>query len=211
MHDVPAFLAVAVLLVVTPGVDMALVSKNALLHGRRVALLTALGINAGIVVWTAAAALGVAALIRASATAFTVLKLAGAAYLVYLGLQAIWQSRRGRRADDDGGAPEPVTRRPGPPSGFRQGVLSNLLNPKIAVFFTSLIPQFVSPGESVLLSSLALGAIFNLLGVVWLVAFALLVSRAGGLLRRPPVKRALDRVTGMVLVAFGVRLATERP
>ncbi len=210
MHDVPAFLVVAALVVVTPGVDMALVSKNALQHGPRVALLTALGINAGIVVWTAAAALGVAALIRASATAFTVLKLAGVAYLVFLGLQAIWQSRRGHPAHDEG-VPAPGSRRLEPPSGFRQGVLSNLLNPKIAVFFTSFIPQFVSPGESVLVSSLALGAIFNLLGVVWLVAFALLVSRAGRLLRRPPVKRALDRLTGLVLVAFGVRLATERP
>jgi threonine/homoserine/homoserine lactone efflux protein len=209
VHDVGVFVAVAALLVVTPGVDMALVSKNALLHGRRVALLTALGINAGIVVWTAAAALGVAALIRASATAFTVLKLAGAAYLVYLGLHAIWRSRPGHRLR--GGDHGPGARRPGPPSGFRQGLLSNLANPKIAVFFTGFIPQFVSPGQSVVLNSLALGAIFNLLGVVWLLAFALLVSRAGGLLRRPKVKTALDRLTGCVLVAFGVRLATERP
>jgi RhtB (resistance to homoserine/threonine) family protein len=207
VHDVGAFLAVAALLVVTPGVDMALVSKNALLHGRRAALSTALGINAGIVVWTAAAALGVAALIRASATAFTVLKLAGAAYLVYLGLQAIWLSRRRRRRHD--GDHDPGSERLDPPSGFRQGLVSNLANPKIAVFFTSFIPQFVSPGESVVLSSLALGAMFNLLGVVWLVAFALFVSRAGELLRRPRVKAALDRLTGCVLVGFGVRLATE--
>jgi threonine/homoserine/homoserine lactone efflux protein len=208
VRDVGVFVAVAALLVVTPGVDMALVSKNALLHGRRVALLTALGINAGIVVWTAAAALGVAALIRASATAFTVLKLAGAAYLVYLGLQAIWLSRRGRL---HGGDHDPGGRRLGPPSGFRQGLLSNLANPKIAVFFTGFIPQFVSPGQSVVLNSLALGAIFNLLGVVWLVVFALLVSRAGGLLRRPRVRSVLDRLTGCVLVGLGVRLATERP
>jgi RhtB (resistance to homoserine/threonine) family protein len=208
MRDVGAFLAVAALLVVTPGVDMALVSKNALLHGRRVALSTALGINAGIAVWTAAAALGVAALIRASATAFTVLKLAGAAYLVYLGLQAIWRSRR--RSHQHDGDLGPGARPPGPPSGFRQGLFSNLANPKIAVFFTSFIPQFVSPGRSAVVSSLALGAIFNLLGVVWLVAFALLVSRAGKLLRRPKVKLALDRLTGCVLVGFGVRLATER-
>jgi threonine/homoserine/homoserine lactone efflux protein len=204
MHDLPAFLLVAALLVVTPGVDMALVSKNALLHGRRVALLTALGINAGIVVWTLAAALGVAALVRASAAAFTVLKLAGAAYLVYLGLQAIWLSRRRGRPQDLGVPGH------GRPSGLRQGLLSNLANPKVAVFFTSFIPQFVSPGSSVLLSSLALGAIFNLLGVVWLLAFALFVSRAGELLRRPRVKAALDRLTGCVLVGFGVRLATER-
>jgi threonine/homoserine/homoserine lactone efflux protein len=209
VRDVGVFVAVAALLVVTPGVDMALVSKNALLHGRRVALLTALGINAGIVVWTAAAALGVAALIRASATAFTVLKLSGAAYLVYLGIQTIWLSRRGHRPN--GGAHDPGARRLGPPSGFRQGLLSNLANPKIAVFFTSFIPQFVSPGQSVVLNSLALGAIFNLLGVVWLVVFALLVSRAVGLLRRPKVKAALDRLTGLVLVGLGVRLATERP
>lgn len=208
MHDVPAFLAVAALLVVTPGVDMALVTKNALLHGRRTALLTALGINAGIIVWTAAAALGVAALVRASGAAFTVLKLAGAAYLVYLGLQAIWLSRRGSQSHHGtpGQGPQPVER----PSGFRQGLLSNLLNPKIAVFFTSFIPQFVSPGESVVLSALTLGAIFNLLGMLWLLSFALFVSRAGDLLRRPRVKTALDRLTGCVLVGFGLRLATEQ-
>jgi RhtB (resistance to homoserine/threonine) family protein len=208
MHDIAAFLAVAALLVVTPGADMALVSKNALLHGRRTALLTALGINAGIIIWTAAAALGVAALVRASATAFTVLKLAGAAYLVYLGLQAIWLSRRKSQPHD--GRQDPGPRRIDPLSGFRQGLLSNLLNPKIAVFFTSFIPQFVSPGESVFLSSLTLGAIFNLMGVVWLLVFALFVSRAGDLLRRPRVKTALDRLTGCVLVGFGVRLATEK-
>ncbi len=208
MRDIAAFLAVAVLLVVTPGADMALVSKNALLHGRRVALLTALGINAGIVVWTAAAALGVAALIRASATAFTVLKLAGAAYLIYLGLHGIWLSRRANQRDD--GGRDQGSRRQDRPSGFRQGLLSNLLNPKIAVFFTSFIPQFVSPGQSVFLNSLALGAIFNLLGVAWLLAFALVVSRAGDLLRRPRVKVALDRFTGCVLVGLGLRLATEK-
>lgn len=208
MRDVGAFVVLAALVVVTPGVDMALVSKNALLHGRRVAVLTALGVNAGIVVWTAAAALGVAALIRASATAFTVLKLVGAAYLVYLGLQGIWLSRRRSHQHDDDR--DPGARRPGPPSGFRQGLYSNLANPKIAVFFTSFIPQFVSPGRSVVVSSLALGAIFNLLGVVWLVVFALVVSRAGEVLRRPRVRLALDWLTGCVLVGFGLRLATER-
>jgi threonine/homoserine/homoserine lactone efflux protein len=208
MHDVPAFLAVAALLVVTPGVDMALVTKNALLHGRRTALLTALGINAGIVVWTAAAALGVAALVRASGAAFMVLKLAGAAYLIYLGLQAIWLSCRGSQLHD--GTPDQGPRPVDRPSGFRQGLLSNLLNPKIAVFFTSFIPQFVSPGESVVLSALTLGAIFNLLGMLWLLSFALFVSRAGDLLRRPRARTFLDRLTGCVLVGFGLRLATEQ-
>jgi len=126
-----------------------------------------------------------------------------------VGVQAIWLSRRGRRLH--GGDCDPGARRLGPRSGFRQGLLSKLANPKIAVFFTSFIPQFVSPGQSVVLNSLALGAIFNLLGVVWLVVFALMVSRAGGLLRRPKVKAVLDRLTGCMLVGFGVRLATERP
>src|SRR3954454_16794021 len=193
MH-VFAFLGVAAVIVVTPGVDMALVTRNALRHGRRAALSTAAGVNAGIALWTPAAALGVSAVVAASAAAFAVLKLAGAAYLVYLGCRAI--VRRG--------AVEPVRRATVGP--FRQGLVSNLLNPKIAVFFTSLLPQFGSSLGQLLL----LGALFNLLGVVWLTVFALAAARGRRVLARPRVRAALDSVSGIVLVALGVRLATER-
>jgi RhtB (resistance to homoserine/threonine) family protein len=202
VHDLLPFVAISALLAVTPGVDMALVAKNALLRGRRDALLTATGVCIGLLAWTAAAALGIAALLRTSAVAFTALKLAGAAYLLFLGIQALWASRTRAGTHD---APTPSGRSP-----IRQGLLTNLLNPKIAVFFTSFIPQFVEPGDSVLVRSLLLGVLFTLIGLVWLSAYAIAVSKAGNALRRPRVKRALDRLTGCVLIAFGIRLATER-
>jgi len=192
MHVLP-FLVVAVIVVVTPGVDMALVTKNALLHGRRAALATAFGVNVGIALWTLAAALGVAAVVRASAEAFDVVKFAGALYLVYLGVQAL--RRRERMA---------VARQRVSP--FWQGLISNALNPKIAVFFTSLLPQF---GHS-LPALLLLGALFNAIGIVWLTVYALAAARGRAALRRPRVRAALDYVSGVVLVGLGVRLAFER-
>ena len=192
MHVVP-FLVVAVIVVVTPGVDMALVTKNALAHGRRAALATAFGVNVGIALWTLAAALGVAAVVRASAAAFDVVKFAGALYLVYLGIQAL---RRRERAV--------VARRRMSP--FRQGLISNALNPKIAVFFTSLLPQF---GHS-LPALLVLGALFNTIGLIWLTAYALAAARGRAALQRPRVRAALDDFSGVLLVGLGVRLAFER-
>jgi threonine/homoserine/homoserine lactone efflux protein len=192
----PAFLAVSILVVVTPGVDMALVTKNALLHGRSAARATALGVNLGIAIWTVAAALGLAAVIAASAPAFTAIKLVGAAYLVYLGLRAFFRREQARVV---------VTRG----SAFRQGLASNLLNPKIAVFFTSLLPQFVDARHAEPQDLLLLGLLFNCIGIVWLLAYAELATRGRNLLTRPRVKRALDRLSGIALVALGVRIATE--
>lgn len=200
------FVLVAVVVVITPGVDMALVTKNALLHGRRAALASAFGINTGIAAWTLAAALGVAAIVRASVAAFAAVKFAGAIYLIYLGVQALRAARRERRTG--GGMPVAA---PIPTSAaYRQGLVSNALNPKIAVFFTSLLPQFVEPGGSTLLGLLALGALFNLFGVVWLTGYALAAARGRSLLRRPRIRAALDSLSGIVLVGLGVRLALER-
>lgn len=201
----------AALIAITPGPDMVLVTKNAVLHGRRAALGTSLGVNTGLLVWTFASALGVASLVRASAVAFTVLKLAGAAYLVWLGIDALLAARRGRQAVEAAAS----GRSPGRKAldarlGFRQGFLSNLANPKIAVFFTSLVPQFIGPGRSVLVPFLLLGGVFVLIGLLWLSTYALLAARASALLQRPRVKRALDRLTGAVLIGLGLRLATER-
>jgi len=199
------FLAVAVVVVVTPGIDTALVTRNALLYGHRAAVATAVGVNVGIAFWTVAASIGLAAVVAASAEAFTAIKLAGALYLVYLGLQAIRASRRSGRVRPEAAPRAPLTRR----VAFRQGLVSNLLNPKIAVFFTSLLPQFVGSG-GVLAARLALlGALFNLIGVVWLLSYAVAAARGRAVLSRPRVKRVLDRVSGMVLVGLGARLALE--
>lgn len=197
MHLLP-FLAISAVVVVTPGIDMALVTKNALLHGRRAARATALGVNLGIFLWTLAAALGLAAVIAASAAAFTAIKLAGAAYLVYLGLRTFL-----------GGSDEPVAA-PAHGNAFRQGLASNLLNPKIAVFFTSLLPQFVDAQHAQPQDLLLLGVLFNCLGVLWLLTYASLAARGRDLLRQPRVKRTIDRVSGVALVGLGVRLAFER-
>jgi threonine/homoserine/homoserine lactone efflux protein len=201
--DLVPFLAIAVFVVVTPGVDTALVTKNALLHGRGAAIMTALGVNAGIALWTTASALGLGAVLHRSEALFTAVKLAGAAYLVVLGAQALWLSWRR-------GLPVAAVVVPSRRSPFVQGILSNLLNPKVAVFFTSFLPQFLSPGGPVLGQLLLLGFLFNLLGIAWLVGCALFTSRLGDALRRARVRAAVERVTGCVLIAFGLRLATEK-
>jgi len=176
------------------------------LHGRRAALGTSLGVNTGLSVWTIASALGVASIIRASATAFAVLKLIGAAYLIWLGIQAL-RAARHRCASTQSGVsgPEVVGAR----AGFRQGLLSNLGNPKIAAFFTSLLPQFIGSGRSVLVPFLLLGGVFVVMTLLWLCAYALVAAKASSLLRRPRVKAALDRLTGVILIGLGLRLATD--
>ena len=195
------FLAISILLIVIPGPDTAVVTKNALVGGRRGGMLTAAGVTAGLIVWTIAASLGIAALLRASEVAFTVLKLAGAVYLIWLGVQLL----RGR----DRALPDHAGRAGSRTKALRQGFLSDLGNPKIAVFFTSFLPQFVH-GGAVFLPLLLLGVTFALLTLCWLAAYSLLVGTSTALLNRPSVRRALDRFTGVVLIAFGVRLALER-
>ena len=195
-----AFAAVAAVVVITPGVDMALVTRNALMYGRRAAVLTALGINVGIFIWVMAAALGLAAVVATSAEVFTAIKLAGAVYLIYLGVQAF----RSRHDDHPLAAPMPNGGH-----ALRQGLVSNLLNPKIAVFFTSLLPQFVGSTSSAA-ELLALGLLFNAMGVCWLLVYAVVAARGRNVLLRPQVRRLLDRTTGVVLIALGTRLALER-
>jgi len=198
------FLAVAAIVVVTPGVDMALVTKNALLHGRRSAFATALGVNLGIAFWATTASLGLAAVIGASAAAFAAIKLAGAVYLVFLGLKAL----RASRTDNETSASTSERPRLRDAVAFRQGVLSNLLNPKIAVFFTSLLPQFVGRSGTTA-DLLLLGVLFNVMCVVWLVSYAALAARGRSVLTLPRIKRTLDRISGIVLIGLGARLAFQ--
>jgi RhtB (resistance to homoserine/threonine) family protein len=200
LHLAP-FLAISILLILIPGPDTAVVTKNALLGGRRGGALSAAGVALGLAIWTPAAALGIAALLRASSVAFLALKLAGAVYLVWMGVQML--RARDLAALQAGGTAS--GRR-----ALRQGLLSDLGNPKIAVFFTSFLPQFVSPDASPFVSLLALGTIFCVLTLLWLVAYGALVGHGAAFLRRRSVRRALDRFTGVVLIAFGIRLALER-
>ena len=200
MNALLAFLPVAVLVIVTPGPDTAITIRGTLLGGRRGGVLTALGAISGQMVWTLAASAGVTAILLASEPAFLVVKFAGAAYLVYLGLHALWTAWCGGEVEVAAG-PRLDSR-----TAYRQGLMSDLGNPKIAAFFTSLLPQF----STAFLGMLALGVVFAVLTFAWLVLYATVVSKAGDVLRRPRIRRSIEAVTGTVLIALGVRLATEQ-
>jgi threonine/homoserine/homoserine lactone efflux protein len=193
---VTAFLLVALVVIVSPGQDTALTIRNTLIGGRRAGVLTAFGVIAGQVTWVVAASAGLAALLAASEPAFLALRVLGGLYLVYLGGRTLWSAWRG-------GTDRRVRRSHGAP--FREGALSNLGNPKMAVFFTSLLPQFASS----FIGLLGLGFVFAGMTLAWLSLYAVVVARAGGVLRRPAVRRVLDAVTGAALGVFGLRLATE--
>ena len=189
-----AFLAVSIVLIVAPGPDFALTVRNTIARGRRAGMLTGAGVVSSQLVWAMATAVGLAALLVASRPAFLALRIVGAAYLVYLGIQSLLAAVRGARRH---GMTEHRGRSP-----YVQGLFSNLGNPKMAIFFTSLLPQF---GESfaVLLGHALL---FSAMTLAWLT----FVARAGDALRVPAVRRAVDAITGVVLIALGSRLAAER-
>jgi len=195
-------LAVLALLTISPGADMALVAKITLERGRRAALLATLGICSGLLVHATASALGLSVILATSAEAFTIVKIAGAAYLTYLGLQAL---RSSFRRDTS----EMPSRRRGA-NLYLQGVFSNVLNPKVAVFYLTFLPQFMSPGDNVLVRSLAFAVAHGVMGIAWLTAYAYALTRISALLGDAGVRRWLERVTGGVLIALGARLALER-
>lgn len=203
-----AFLGVSIIVIVTPGPDTAITVRNTLLGGRSGGILTALGVSTGQAIWALATAVGVVALLVASEPLFLAVKYAGAAYLVWLGLQSLREAWRGR-FEAVPGARLP-SRRLGPASAFRQGVISDLGNPKMAVFFASLLPQFATPGEGMLTGLFALGLVFSLMTFLWLAFYAAMVAKAGDLLRRGRVRQAVEAVTGTVLIALGLRLAAEQ-
>jgi threonine/homoserine/homoserine lactone efflux protein len=199
-----AFVAVSAVVICTPGQDTALTIRSTLAGGRRSGIATAAGVALGQAVWTLAASAGVIALLSASEPAFRALKLVGAAYLVYLGAQSLYAAIT-RRGHDGARLRRDVQLDPA--RALRQGLLSNLGNPKMAVFFTSLLPQFALGGSFVAL--FALGILFCLMTLAWLSLYAVAVAKARRLVAGR-VRRALDTVTGIVLVALGVRLAAER-
>jgi threonine/homoserine/homoserine lactone efflux protein len=200
-----AFIGVSLLLAVTPGPDMAVVTKNALAHGRRGVVLTTTGIALALSIWVTATAVGLSALLRASGELLFVLKLVGAAYLAYLGVRALLESRQ-RPADLLTSTPAPAPAH----AIFRQGFLSAISNPKLGVFFVTFLPQFVAPGQALLPRLLELGLTFAIIGWTWMLVYGLLISRIRDFITAPRVRQWMQRVTGVVLLGFGARLALER-
>ncbi|WP_248958459.1 LysE family translocator [Sphaerisporangium perillae] len=195
---------------IVPGLDTALVLRAAVSGGRRHAVATALGVNTGVLVWGAGAAVGVSALLTASHAAYTLLRYAGAAYMVGTGVLMVWRARRGRGGYEDGDGRQaggPARAQGGVGRAWLRGVVTNLLNPKIGVFYVALLPQFIPQDVPHLPAGLLLALVHNLEGMVW---FGMLIAGtelARGVLGRAGVRRAMDRLTGAVLVAFGLRLA----
>lgn len=203
-----SYLLVAALLIVAPGPDMALVTRNALSAGRRAALFTAFGIGIGILGWALAAAIGVATLLERSALAFLAIKLVGAAYLTYLGVRALVSSVAREQPGAETGAAPPRTSLDDR-TAVRQGILGNLLNPKAGVIFVSILPQFIQPGDPPL-RPLAMLILFEVMLVAWLSLYGYVVSRTSRSRAGTRVRRVLERVTGIVLIGLGFRLAVER-
>ncbi|MFB9534863.1 MULTISPECIES: LysE family translocator [Streptomyces] len=197
--------AVGVLAVLTmvPGPDMAIVTKRAVACGWRDGLRTVGGITAGLLVWGVLTVVGLAAVLATSATAYTAVKLVGAAYLVALGIQSLLGSRKKRALEQGGTAPA------GNP--WRTGLVSNVFNPKIAVFYTGLLPTLAPTGLSPHAGMALLVLLHAGLTVLWLSGYVALLSKARAFFERPAVRRAMDRVTGVVLIGFGVKVAGTRP
>jgi threonine/homoserine/homoserine lactone efflux protein len=209
VDELGAFLGVSVLVICTPGQDTALTIRSTMLGGRRGGIFTALGVSTGQAIWALATSAGVVAILLASEPVFLALRYAGAAYLVFLGVQSLWAAFR-PHAPGGATAGRNPQRLLTPRKAYRQGVISNLGNPKMAAFFTSLLPQFAPQDGPAFPTIFALGLLFSLMTLTWLIGYAFAVARARTLLQRPRIRRALDGITGAALVALGLRLATER-
>ena len=204
-----AFVGVAALVIMTPGPDTAVTIRNTLLGGRIGGLFTAMGVAVGLAIWALATSAGIVAVLLASEPLFLAVKLAGAAYLIVLGLQSLWVAFRPGSAAGVAVDAGPV-RQLAPWQAFRQGLISDLSNPKIAAFFPSLLPQFTPPGDTSFWSLVVLGLTFCAMTFTWLIAYAVVIASAGALLRRHSVRRVLEGITGAVLVGLGLRLAAEQ-
>ena len=216
------FALASTLVILAPGPDSMLVMRNTMRGGRRAGWVTACGTLSGLVIWALAAALGLSALLRVSHVGYDILRFCGAAYLIWLGLTSLAHFRRKNTAEPvaqaGGSAPAvpgptvPGRTRPGaarPRRAYLNGLLSNLLNPKVSVFFMAFLPAFVPAGASAVGFSLVLGIWFIAETGLWLAVVAWLADRGVRWLRRPAVQRWMERITGIVLIGFGLRLATE--
>jgi threonine/homoserine/homoserine lactone efflux protein len=198
LHTLLTFVPVAILLSLTPGVATALVVRNAARGGRRQAFLTTSGNSVGVLAWACFAAVGIAAVVAASAAVFDAVKLAGAAVLLVMGLRSLLGGH-------DRDVPPPRGR-----SAFRDGLVTSLANPKLAAFFVALFPQFIPQGAAVLPSALAMAVVIVAVDLIWYSTLALLVARARKAFIDGGWGRRIERLTGAVLIGLGIRLALER-
>jgi threonine/homoserine/homoserine lactone efflux protein len=197
-----SFVAISAVVIMTPGPDTALTIRNVLVGGRSAGVATAFGVVAGQATWAVAASAGVVSILLASEAVFHAVKLAGALYLIYLGARSLWNAWRN-------GALIPVNGTRSNAGAFRQGLISNLANPKMAVFFASILPQFAPRQGAVFATLLALGSLFCAMTLAWLSLYSVAIGRLRDVFNASRVRRALEGLTGAALVALGVRLAAS--
>jgi threonine/homoserine/homoserine lactone efflux protein len=215
LSDMASFAVVAGLLTIIPGIDTALVVRTTVTQGRSRGFAVAAGVNTGVLIWGAAAAVGVSALLVASHVAYDAVRVAGAVYLVWLGAMMLWRSRRHRETgrdnttSPDAADGKPVSARPteGPVRSWFRGTTTNLLNPKIGAFYVAILPQFIPPHAPHLLMGLLLAALHDAEGVIWFTALISAVHLARRLLDSDRARKLMDRITGTVLIGFGLKLA----
>ena len=205
MTSVWLFIVACILIIILPGPDTAVVTKNTIVHGKKQGLRTMFGICLGLLLHTAMCVAGLSALIVKSAVAFTVLKVIGAIYLVYLGVKTLW-AMRAKKSDID----VETLVVPKGNSSFRQGFITNITNPKVAVFFLTFMPQFLATDSNPFLAFSAMGIIYAALSFVWFIFYVLLLDSIRTFMNKPATQAAMEAITGAVLVGFGIKLAFEK-
>lgn len=200
MNDFFTFLVLSLFVVMSPGIDTALITKRTLTDGRKDGYKMALGITTGSLVHTFAAAFGLSAILMQSAVAFEMVKYIGALYLIYLGLSSFISRKKkaSESADKQNN------------SAFKQGLFSNVLNPKVAMFFLTFLPQFVKTGENATQHLIIMGVIYTLLSISWFFIYVFFINYLREWLLAPKVQKFMDKATGLVLIGFGLKLALDK-
>ncbi|WP_026584766.1 LysE family translocator [Bacillus sp. J33] len=204
MNDFLTFLVLSLFVVMSPGIDTALITKRTISDGRKDGYKMALGITTGSLVHTFAAAFGLSAILMQSAVAFEIVKYAGAIYLIYLGLSS-FISRKKKTTGDENHTNTGIKK-----SAFKQGLLSNVLNPKVAIFFLTFLPQFIKTGENATGQLIFMGVIYTLLSISWFFIYVFFINYLRSWLMSANVQRIMDKTTGLVLIGFGLKLALEK-
>lgn len=207
MDNFYLFVLMSILLIILPGPDTAIATKNTLSVGKLGGLKTALGTCSALLIHTSAAVLGLSAIIVKSALLFSIFKYVGAVYLIYLGIKTLWSLRKKEKAD----ALEMNTNNKFEnTSCFKQGFFTNILNPKVAVFFLTFLPQFVDTGSSTLIPFLIMGITYTVLTAIWFFLYVYLINQISAFMKKPKSQKMIEGITGTILIGFGIKLALEK-
>ncbi|MED4581650.1 LysE family translocator [Brevibacillus choshinensis] len=199
------FVVMSILLIILPGPDTGLATQNTIAYGRGGGFKTVFGITTGLIVHTLAAVFGLSAIIVKSAVLFSIFKYVGAFYLVYLGVTSLWSLRKNKEATHDDIQTKYKNKSP-----FRQGFLTNLLNPKVAVFFLTFLPQFLTSGTKPFVQFLGMGLTYTALTVLWFILYVSFIDYIRSWMKKPSTQRAIQGISGFVLLGFGIKLAFEK-